>query len=86
MRKKVLNYRIIITPDTQTGTGKGGFTAYCPVLGVADDGDTVEEAIKNLQGAMEVYIESLVEDGLEVPVENPEFDIVTIARVAEPTT
>lgn len=68
MQKKVLNYRIIITPDTQTGTGKDGFTAYCPVLRVADDGDTIEEAMKNLQGAMEVYIETLVEDGLEVPL------------------
>ena len=42
MQTKVLNYRIIITPDKQTGTSKPGYTALCPSLGVADDGDTID--------------------------------------------
>lgn len=49
MQTKVLNYRIIIEPDQETGTNKPGFTAYCPTLGIADDGDTVEEALKNIK-------------------------------------
>ena len=40
-----------------------GFNAYCPELGVATCGDTVEEALDGLQDALEVYIAGLVEIG-----------------------
>lgn len=81
METKVLNYRIIIEPDEQTGTGKPGFTAYCPTLGVADDGDTIDEAIENVRGAIKAYVDSLIEDGLPVPADQPEKDIVTTAQI-----
>lgn len=85
MTTKVLNYRIIVSPDTQTGTGKVGFTALCPTLGVADDGDTVEEALENVKGAIQVYIDSLVEDKEPVPVDQPQQDIVTTTQVVAPS-
>ena len=84
MKTKVLNYRIIITPDAQTGTGKAGFTALCPTLGVADDGDTIEEAMKNVKSAIQVYVDSLVEDKKLVPIDQPQRDIVTTTQVAAP--
>ena len=84
MKTKVLNYRIIVTPDIQTGRGKAGFTALCPTLGVADDGDTVEEAIENVRNAIQVYVDSLVEDKELVPVDQPQRDFVTTAQVAAP--
>ena len=84
MRTKALNYRIIVSPDTQTGTGKTGFTALCPTLGVADDGDTIEEALENVRGAIQVYIESLAEDNQPVPVDQPQQDIVTTTQVTAP--
>lgn len=84
MKTKALDYRIIITPDTQTGTGKAGFTALCPTLGVADDGDTIEEALKNVKGAIQVYVDSLVEDKERVPVDQPQQDIVTTTQVTAP--
>lgn len=59
MQTTVLNYRVIVEPDTQTGTGKPGFTALCPTLGVADDGDTIEEALTNVKGAIEAYTQAL---------------------------
>lgn len=67
MQTTVLNYRIIIEPDHQTGTRKAGYTALCPTLGVADDGDTIEEALKNIHGAISAYVESLVADNVPVP-------------------
>lgn len=76
METKVLNYRIIIEPDKQTGTGKLGYTSLCPTLGVADDGETIEEAIENVRGAIQAYVESLIKDNLPVPVDQPEKDIV----------
>ena len=59
METTVLNYRIIVKPDKQTGTNKLGFTAFCPTLGVADDGDTVDEALINVKNAIKAYIEVL---------------------------
>ena len=60
MKTKVLNYRIIVSPDKQTGTGKSGFTALCPTLGVADDGDTIDEALVNIKNAIKLYVNSMV--------------------------
>lgn len=81
MKTKVLNYRIIVSPDKQTGTEKPGFTALCPTLGVADDGDTIEEALTNVRGAIKAYVSSLVEDKQAVPVDEPEHDIVTTTQI-----
>lgn len=86
MQTKVINYRIIISADAQTGTSRGGYSAFCPTLGVADDGDTVEEAISNIKGAIQAYVDSLVEDGLPVPTDSPERDIVTTAQIQVPAT
>ena len=82
MRAKVLNYRILITPDKETGTGKPGYTAISPTLGVADDGDTIEKALSNVRGAIKAYIESLAEVEQPVPVDQPEKDIVTTTQVS----
>ena len=84
MQTKVLNYRIIVTPDKQTGTGKPGYTALCPTLGVADDGDTIEEALNNVRGAIQAYVSSLVEDKQPVPVDQPQQDIVTTTQINAP--
>lgn len=81
METKVLNYRIIVEPDEQTGTNKLGFTAVCPTLGVADDGDTIEQAIQNVRGAIQAYVDSLIEDNLPVPIDQPEKDIVTTTQI-----
>lgn len=81
METKALNYRIIVEPDKQTGTGKSGYTAYCPSLGVADDGDTIEEAINNVRSAIKAYVDSLIADKLPVPIDRPEKDIVTTAQI-----
>ncbi|MDP1723051.1 MAG: type II toxin-antitoxin system HicB family antitoxin [Candidatus Gottesmanbacteria bacterium] len=82
MQTTVLNYRIIVTPDVRTGTNEPGYTALCPTLGVADDGDTIDQALANIKGAIECFVESLIEDGLPVPKDEPEHDVVTTAQVS----
>jgi len=62
METHILSYRVIVKSDKQTGTGKSGYTALCPTLGVADDGDTIEEALNNVKGAIRTYVASLVQD------------------------
>lgn len=36
----------------------GGFVSLCPELDVVSQGDTVEEAVKNLQEAVELFLET----------------------------
>ena len=84
METKILNYRIIVEPDERTGTGKSCYSAYCPTLGIADSGDTVEEAIKNIKRGIEVWIESLAKDGEAVPVDQVEDSMVVYTKVKGP--
>ncbi len=76
MEIKVLNYRIIITPEKHEG--KIVYNALCPALGVADWGETIDQAIQHIQGAMECYIEALMEDKQPIPSpDEPNFTIST---------
>lgn len=86
MQTNVLNYRIIVTPDKQTGTGKAGFTALCPTLGVADDGDTIDEAIQHVKEAIQTYVDSLVADKQPVPTDDPGHDVVTTTQITTPSS
>ncbi|MFH1244578.1 MAG: type II toxin-antitoxin system HicB family antitoxin, partial [bacterium] len=76
----ILNYRVVVEPDERTGSNKPCFVAYCPTLGVADDGDTIDEALGNIREAIEVYVESLIEDGEEVPVDKTN-SVMTLMQI-----
>ncbi len=49
--------------------GEDGFwVAECPSLpGCISQGETREEAVRNIREAIQLYIETLEEDGLDVP-------------------
>ena len=48
--------------------GDGGYHVYCPALkGCHSQGDTQEEAMKNIEEAIQCYLESLHKDGECVP-------------------
>ncbi len=80
MQKQVLNYRIIIEPEKMGK--KVVYNAYCDTLGLADYGDSVEEAIKNIKSLMKFHIECLLEDGLEVPTEDIDKELVMSTKVS----
>lgn len=84
MQKQVLNYRIIIEPEKMGK--KVVYNAYCSTLGVADYGDSIDEAFKNIQSLVKFHIESLLKDGLEVPMENTGAEVVTSAKVSIKTS
>lgn len=85
MEKVVLNYRVIIEPDRRTGSGESCFTAYCPKLGIADDGDTIEEALLAIQEGIQCFLEALIKDDKEVPPpDNIEEGLVTSTKVSLP--
>lgn len=48
---------------------KEGYVSKCPELGVASAGDTVEDALKNLKEASELYLENAKELGILEEIE-----------------
>ncbi len=45
MNKKVLNYRVVVEKEN-VSKRKYVYNAYCPTLGIADYGNTIDLAIK----------------------------------------
>src|SRR3989344_8574360 len=80
MQKKILNYRIIIEPEKMGK--KTVYNAYCPTLGLADYADSIDQAIKNIESLMKFHIECLLKDGLEVPEENVDQELITSTHVS----
>jgi len=69
-------YTIIIHPAEE-----GGFWVEVPTLpGCFSQGESIEEAIKNIKEAIELHIEALIEENEPVPVEN---DLI-IGRIQVP--
>lgn len=60
MEKKVLNYRVIIEPEKMGR--KTVYNAYCPTLGVADYGDSVDEVLESIKDGIKLAIECLIEE------------------------
>lgn len=80
MQKKTLNYRIIIEPEK---SAKGTlYNAYCPTLGLADYGHSIDKAIKNMRSLIKFHIESLLKDRREMPRENTIEELITSTRVS----
>ena len=66
-------YQVLVQADRRIGTNERAYTAYVPVLGIATDGDSFEQALANAREAAEVYVASFVDDGLEVPTDGGSF-------------
>ena len=61
----------------------GGYSVHVPALpGCASQGDNQDEALANIQEAVELYLWSLKEDGLPIPDNDPELLIKEIEVVA----
>lgn len=82
MEKKVLNYRVIIEPEKMGK--KTVYNAYCPSLGVADYGDTIEEVLKSIKDGLELALECLAEEKKEIPVDDINSQLITSVQVHIP--
>jgi predicted RNase H-like HicB family nuclease len=61
----VRSFKVVLEPNEH-----GGYTVYVPILqGCISEGDTREEALTNIKEAIELYIESLRDDGETIPSE-----------------
>ncbi|MGA2630951.1 MAG: type II toxin-antitoxin system HicB family antitoxin [Terriglobia bacterium] len=50
---------------------EGGYHVFCPVLpGCHTQSETIEEGVTNIREAIQLYLETLAEDGLPIPQED----------------
>jgi predicted RNase H-like HicB family nuclease len=64
---------------------EGGYSALVPVLGVATQGETIEEAVAMARDLIEVTVHGLIEDNEPIPEEETPPMVVTV-DVAIPQT
>jgi len=59
-------YTVVLEPDSE----EGGYTVTVPALpGCVTEGDTVEEALENVEDAIRSVLEYLKESGKPIPEE-----------------
>jgi predicted RNase H-like HicB family nuclease len=82
--RKILNYQVIIYPDKTVGGNKPCFTAYCPILEIADGGKTIEEALENIKGLIKFHLECLRKERLTIPegFSLGREEVITMAKVS----
>ncbi|MBU0978915.1 MAG: type II toxin-antitoxin system HicB family antitoxin [Patescibacteria group bacterium] len=80
-KKTVLDYRVILKPDKRLGSEQSCYVALCPTLGVADDGNTPQEAIANIRSTILFHLECLQKEDKEIPVDNPNEEMVTNTQI-----
>ncbi len=57
------------------------FIARCPELNVTSQGETLEEAEKNIKEVMELYIESFGAEDFSQQISKPYLTLVEVANV-----
>ena len=73
----VYRYRVILEPDTD-----GGYAVWVPALpGCVSQGETREEALANIQEAIQCYIESAVRHGEALPDESTMMEVMVEVAV-----
>ena len=66
-----MNLKVVLEPSDE-----GGYTAFVPSLpGCISEGDTKEEALKNIREAIELYLEEVEDDS----VIGPKAEVVNVA-------
>ena len=52
-KTKLFGFSVVVVPESNS------YSAWCPDVDVASQGDTVEEALANLKEALELHLECL---------------------------
>jgi predicted RNase H-like HicB family nuclease len=84
MKKRLLNYRIIIEKEAYED-GSIVYVAYCPTLGLSDYGDSVEDVLESIKDGIELAVETLVKEGREFPLDHIEDQIIASVKINAPS-
>lgn len=72
----MLTYTVELKPQKE-----GGYTVIAPALpGCVSEGDTAEQALKNMRDAVESYLKSLIKHGRKVPLEFSEIRQIDVFK------
>lgn len=74
----------IVVVKEKLSTGEAVYVAHCTTLGIASQGKDVEEAMKNIKEAIELYLEEQPEKYEELGLgEPPVFSVFEVKRDAK---
>ena len=74
---KVYDFKVLLEPDEEAG----GFVVSCPSLpGCYSQGDTIEEALKNIEEAILLCLEDMREQNQPIP--NPTQTLIGSVAIA----
>ena len=78
-------YLDIVVKKEKLSDGSDIFVSHCPSLGIASQGESTDEAIKNIKEAVELYLEEHPEiaEELELSISLPSFSILEIIKNAK---
>jgi predicted RNase H-like HicB family nuclease len=85
MKAKSFKYRIIIEKEKKDN-GEQVYIAYAPSLGISDFGQTVDKAVSNIEKAIKLYVETLIDLKQPVPKEDTDDFYVTTRKIEVNTT
>ncbi len=78
MKQNIANYTVVIEKEKRLGTNEICYSAVVPILGIATEADTLEQVQKDIQSLVQFHIESLSEEGEDIPVESGQSFITKI--------
>lgn len=79
--QRMHQYRLVIEKEQTRGKKRAVYNAYCPALGLADFGNTIDNAVANITKLISFHIESLAQLGHPVPDERDATMVVTSISV-----
>ncbi len=85
MQEKKYFLDVVINKE-KLSDGKDVFVVVCPSLGIASQGMSVEESMKNIKEAVELYLEEMPEAYEELDVirkEMPTFSFIEVKKDAQ---
>ncbi len=80
--QNIYHYRLVVEKEAVAGKkNRTVFNAYCPTLGLADWGSTIDIAITNITKLISFHIESLAAFGHRIPNEHDATTVVTSVSI-----
>ena len=74
----------IVVVKEKLNSGKPVYVSHCTALGIASQGKDVEEAMKNIKEAIELYLEEQPEKYEELGIEEPPvFSVFEVKKDAK---
>jgi predicted RNase H-like HicB family nuclease len=78
-----MKFTVLLTPDIEDG----GYIAECPTIpGCISEGDTVEEALANIKGAIAGCLQSLAANQQALPDDQPTIVATVDVDAPNPVT